>query len=69
MSTDVPLDTRIAVTIADGAQLIGMGRSTLYQLIGDGVIPARKIGRRTVVLVVDLERFVSSQPPYERSAS
>jgi excisionase family DNA binding protein len=58
MSTHVPLDDRISVGVTEGARLTGIGRSTLYELIGDGVIPAKKVGRRTLVLVADLEQFI-----------
>jgi excisionase family DNA binding protein len=69
VSTHVPLDDRIAVTVTEGARLTGIGRSTLYELIGNGIVPAKKFGRRTLVLVADLQRFIADQPPYERSAS
>jgi excisionase family DNA binding protein len=42
--------------------LLGVGRDTLYKVIRSGRLPARKIGRRTLILAADLERFLSSLP-------
>ena len=41
---------------------IGIGRDTLYKLIRQGNLPARKLGRRTVVLESDLQAFIEALP-------
>lgn len=49
-------------SITETARLLGIGRSTLYVLIKDGRLPARKLGKRTLILHEDLERFIASLP-------
>ena len=41
------------------AELGGIGRSTLYELIGRGDLRTIKIGRRTFIALTELERFVA----------
>lgn len=52
----------IAYTIPEAVQASGIGRSTLYEKIADGSLPARKLGRRTLILRADLEAMISSLP-------
>jgi excisionase family DNA binding protein len=51
-----------ALSIAQTARLLGIGRSTLYCIIKDGHLPVRKLGKRTLILRVDLERFIAALP-------
>ena len=39
----------LTVTIAETVRLTGVGRTTIYQLIGDGRLRATKIGTRTLI--------------------
>lgn len=52
----------IAVSIADAARLSGVGRSSLYEAIGRGELPIRKRGRRSLVMVDDLRRWIEGLP-------
>ncbi len=63
------INGRIAVTIADATKIAGLGRSTLYKLIDGGKIIPRKAGRRTLILVDDLDRYLKSLPTPEGPAS
>lgn len=45
--------------------MIGHGRSFLYELIKQGKVDARKSGRRTVLTVESLQRYVDSLPKVE----
>jgi excisionase family DNA binding protein len=49
----------LAVSPAKAAALLGVSRSKLYELLNEE-IPAFKIGRRTLVRVADIERFLNS---------
>ncbi|MBI5128937.1 MAG: AlpA family phage regulatory protein [Rhodopseudomonas palustris] len=50
----------IALSIPATAESIGLGRSTLYQLIKDGAGPrVTKIKRRSVVLVRDRDAWLA----------
>lgn len=43
-------DSKFAHSIAEFAQLSGLGRSFLYEQIKSGHLPVRKAGRRTLIL-------------------
>lgn len=50
--------TRLLHPIPDAAEVLGIGRSKLYELIAEGKIRTVKIGRRTLVAQDELERYV-----------
>ncbi|MBC8716796.1 helix-turn-helix domain-containing protein [Ochrobactrum sp. Marseille-Q0166] len=51
-----------SLSIAQTARFLGIGRSTLYNLIKEGRLPVRKLGKRTLILRDDLDQFVASLP-------
>jgi hypothetical protein len=70
VSNDVP--RKLAVTIPEAVALSGIGRSSLYKLFSEGMLTPRKSGKRTLILVSDLEAFVGALPaakwaPHNRS--
>ena len=46
------------VTIPAAAQLLGVSRSKLYELLAEGALPTVRIGRSRRIAMVDLEAFV-----------
>ena len=54
--------TPLAVPIADAVKMAAIGRTTFYKLLKDGALPARKCGKRTLILMADLEAFLQSLP-------
>ena len=52
----------IAHTIADATRVSGLGRTSLYELIGAGKIEARKAGNRTLIPAYSLRAYLSSLP-------
>ena len=48
----------ISVRISAAVRLTGIGRSTLYELIGSGQIETVKIGRSTLILYRSLKRLI-----------
>lgn len=54
--------TPLAMTIPEAAHASGVGRSTLYAEMAAGRLVARKLGRRTLVMASDLERWLTSLP-------
>lgn len=52
----------LVLGVKDAANFIGLSRSRLYELIGDGSIEARKLGSRTVVPTESLKAFVAASP-------
>jgi excisionase family DNA binding protein len=55
----------LAVSPAKAAALLGVSRSKFYELLNEE-IPALKLGRRTLVRVADIERFLNSLSKSER---
>jgi excisionase family DNA binding protein len=53
---------QLVYAIAELTTLTGLGRTRLYELINAGELPARKVGRRTLVLKEDLEAFLRNLP-------
>ncbi len=60
---------KLAVTIPEAVSLSGIGRSTLYKLFANGTLVPRKSGKRTLILVADLEKHVADLPPAKLAAS
>jgi excisionase family DNA binding protein len=59
---DIPA---LAVSPTKAADLLGISRSKFYELLNEE-IPAFKVGRRTLVRVADIERFLNSLSRSER---
>jgi excisionase family DNA binding protein len=57
-----------AYTIPKASQASGLGRTTLYELIGAGKIEARKAGGRTLVMAASLRDYIASLPPAQIAA-
>jgi excisionase family DNA binding protein len=54
----------LALTIHEARVLTGLGRTKLYELLKTGKLPAKKVGKRTLILRSDLEDFLASLPRY-----
>ena len=54
--------TKLALSPAEAAVAIGLGRSKLYELLKTGQITAKKSGARTIITVAELQRFVAALP-------
>ncbi len=52
--------SRLLHAVPEAAEQLGIGRSTLYELIGAGTIRTVKIGRRVLVARAELERYVQT---------
>lgn len=50
------------LSVMEAARLLGIGRSTLYLILKDGRLSARKLGKRTLILRDDLETFAQTLP-------
>ncbi len=53
----------LAHTIADAVKISGIGRTTLYELIGAGKLDARKVGNRTLIPANSLRSYIAELPP------
>jgi excisionase family DNA binding protein len=59
---------RSAYSVPEVLLRIGIGRDKLYTLIRSGELPARKVGRRTLIVASDLEAFLKALPTIGRAA-
>ena len=51
--------TPLAVSPTTAAAILGLGRSKFYELLNKE-IPALKVGRRTLVRITDIEKYLDS---------
>jgi excisionase family DNA binding protein len=58
--------TRAAYSVPEVMVLLGINRDRVYELIRDRQLPARKLGRRTLVTRTDLENFLQALPRLRR---
>jgi excisionase family DNA binding protein len=59
----------IAVSIQEAVRLSGVGRSSIYEAVNRGEIPIRKRGRRSLVMVEDLRRWIETLPSTNSTAA
>jgi excisionase family DNA binding protein len=52
----------MAVGVPEAAEMIGIGRSSLYALFREKKLTPRKSGKRTLILVEDLKHYVENLP-------
>ena len=50
---------KLSYSISEVMALTGLGRTKLYEEINSGRLPARKSGRRTLILRSDLEGYLN----------
>lgn len=50
---------KLAFTIAEACHAVGLGRSKIYELIGQGHLEVRKIGSRTIIPADSLHKLVA----------
>ena len=52
----------VSLSIPEAVKASGIGRTTIFDMIKTGRLPAKKLGARTLILRSDLEAFVASLP-------
>ena len=50
----------MAVPVNSACALTGLGRTSIYKLIGDGALTSVSIGRRRLILMASIERLLSA---------
>lgn len=58
----VKSDAPLGLGIAEVCATLGIGRSSVYALLKSGQLRARKIGRRTIFLADEVQRFAETLP-------
>ncbi|WP_353937385.1 helix-turn-helix domain-containing protein [Mesorhizobium liriopis] len=59
---DGPMQLKLAVTLREASALSGLSRSTFYKLFRSGVLKPRKVGKRVLILMPELEAFIRTLP-------
>lgn len=58
-------NNKISLTIEQVVEVSGIGRSKIFAAMRDGKLPARKSGRRNIILYSDLIKYLESLPSRE----
>ncbi|QJP14816.1 helix-turn-helix domain-containing protein [Starkeya sp. ORNL1] len=53
---------QISYTISEASKATGIGRTTLFEAMKSGELPARKLGVKNLILACDLEAYIKSRP-------
>ncbi|WP_252257615.1 helix-turn-helix domain-containing protein [Erythrobacter aurantius] len=61
MSNTSPNLEPLAYSISDACRVSSIGRTRLYQLIGEGRLEARKIGKRTLIPAASLRALIEGE--------
>ena len=54
------MTTKLLATVTETEQMLGHGRTFIYGLIDNGKLEAVKSGRRRLVVVESIQRYVNS---------
>ncbi len=52
----------ISASVDEAVRLSGLSKTDLYALLAAGTIDARKRGRKTLIMVDSLQRYIESLP-------
>jgi excisionase family DNA binding protein len=69
MTTEDTMNNPLVYSIPEACSLAHTGRTALYQAINSGALPARKRGKRTLILDEDLRRWLQSLPSFAVKAA
>jgi len=58
---------REGLSVSEACEVAGVGRTKIYEAIADGLLVARKYGKRTIILRTELQNFLTTLPT-ERAA-
>jgi excisionase family DNA binding protein len=51
---------RLMVSVAEACEMLSLGRTTIYKLIGEGRLTVVKVGSRTLVRVSSIRELVAN---------
>jgi hypothetical protein len=54
--------TKLAATISEAVEISGLSRSAIYLAAREGKLTLRKNGKRSLILVSELQTFLQSLP-------
>ena len=57
------MQTRLTYTVPEVAELLGISRSSAYECVRRGEIPALTLGRRVVIAKAAIDALLAAAPP------
>jgi excisionase family DNA binding protein len=51
----------LAISVSEATKVLGLGRTSIYAMIGDGRLEIFKLGRRTLIKTSSIRRLVDPQ--------
>lgn len=60
--TDLPPGAKLAYTVDESAKALGLSSATVWAMLKDGELKARKLRGRTLVLREELRRVLDAAP-------
>lgn len=57
--------SKLSYSIKEAVEATGIGRTSLYEAIGTGLLKTRKFGAKTLIMAEDLNAFLASLPGAE----
>ena len=61
--SNIPFQERPTCTVAEACDAVGLGKTKFYELMGAGAVETVSVGRRRLVRVPSLLRFLDWQTP------
>jgi hypothetical protein len=55
------------MSVKDFCRWAGIGRTMAYEQIAMGRLPVRKVGRRSIILIEDAQRWLAALPTHEEA--
>jgi len=52
----------LAYSVEEAAGAAGLGRNKIYEAVTAGLLPAKKVGKRTIILAEDLRAYLVGLP-------
>lgn len=62
-TVDLPGEAKLAFTVAEAAKALGLSAATIWAMLKDGDLVARKLRGRTLIPRDELERVIGAAPP------
>jgi excisionase family DNA binding protein len=58
----IPFAERRALRVPEAIEYSGLGRTSIYDAIRDGIVESTKIGARRLIMRASLDRLISPKP-------
>lgn len=60
---------QLSYSVQEVCRLTGIGQTKIYEAINDGLLPAKKFGRRTLILHENLDAFLKNLDDLKNATS